>query len=58
MPGIDEPLLRLSPEEREEVQKALRRENLSPPVRERLEMVKATDFEEVGGNEHLRHEGA
>ncbi len=44
MPGIDEPLLRLSPEEREEVRAALRREDLPPRVRERLEMVKAADL--------------
>ena len=44
MPGIDEPLLRLSPEEREEVRAALRRGDLSPRVRERLEMVKAADL--------------
>lgn len=44
MPGIDEPLLRLSQEEREEVRAVLRRENLSPRVRERLEMVKAADL--------------
>ncbi len=44
MPGIDEPLLRLSPQEREEVWAALRREDLSPRVRERLEMVKAADL--------------
>jgi len=45
MPGIDEPLLRLgSQEERDEVRMALRREDLSPRVRERLEMVKAADL--------------
>ena len=44
MPVIDEPLLRLGPEEREEVRAALRREELSPRVRERLEMVKAADL--------------
>ena len=44
MAGIDEPLLRLSPEEREEVREALRRGDLSPRVRERLEMVKAADM--------------
>jgi transposase len=44
MPGIDEPLLRLSPQEREEVRAALRREDLSPRVRERLEMIKAADL--------------
>jgi len=44
MLGIDEPLLRLSPQEREEVLAALRRKNLSPRVRERLEMVKAADL--------------
>ena len=44
MPAIDEPLLRLSPQEREEVRTALRREDLSPRVRERLEMVKAADL--------------
>jgi transposase len=44
MPGIDEPLLRLSPKEREEVRAALRRGDLSPRVRERLEMVKAADL--------------
>lgn len=44
MPGINEPLLRLSPKEREEVRAALRREDLSPRVRERLEMVKAADL--------------
>ncbi len=41
MPGTGEQLLRLTPEEREEVRAALRREDLSPRVRERLEMVKA-----------------
>jgi len=44
MPRTDEPLLRLSPEEREEVRAALRREDLSPRLRERLEMVKAADL--------------
>ena len=44
MAGTDEPLLRLSPREREEVRVALRREDLSPRVRERLEMVKAADL--------------
>lgn len=44
MPGIDEPLLRLSQEEREEVRAALRRGDLPPRVRERLEMVKASDL--------------
>jgi transposase len=44
MPGSDEPLLRLSPEEREEVRAALHRGDLSPQVRERLEMVKAADL--------------
>ncbi len=44
MPGIHEPLLLLSPEEREEVRTALRREDLSPRVRERLEMLKAADL--------------
>jgi len=44
MPGTDEPLLRLSPEEREDVRVALRRGDLSPRVRERLEMVKAADL--------------
>ena len=39
-----EPLLRLTPEEREEVRATLRREDLSPRVRERLEMVKAADL--------------
>ncbi len=38
------PLLRLTPEEREEVRAELRREELSPRVRERLEMVKAADL--------------
>ncbi len=37
-------LLRLTPEEREEVRATLRREDLSPRVRERLEMVKAADL--------------
>jgi len=45
MPGTNEPLLRLSPEEREEVRAMLRREDLSPRVRERLEMVKAADLD-------------
>jgi len=44
MPGINEPLLRLSPKEREEMRAALRREDLSPRVRESLEMVKAADL--------------
>ena len=45
MPGTgEEPLLRLTPEEREEVRAALRREDLPPRVRERLEMVKAADL--------------
>ena len=44
MPGIAEALLRLSPEEREQVRAALRRGDLSPRVRERLEMVKAADL--------------
>jgi transposase len=44
MPGIDEPLLRLSPEERQEMRAALRRGDLSSRVRERLEMVKAADL--------------
>ena len=44
MPGIDEPLLRLSPEEREGVRAALRRGHLSPRLRERSEMVKAADL--------------
>lgn len=39
-----EPLLRLTPEEREDVRATLRREGLSPRVRERLEMVKAADL--------------
>src|SRR3954470_14201656 len=37
-------LLRLTPEEREELRATLRREDLSPRVRERLEMVKAADL--------------
>src|SRR5215212_9192636 len=44
MLGSDVPLLRLTPEEREEVRATLRRGNLSPRVRERLEMVKAADL--------------
>ncbi len=44
MPGTDEPLLQLGSQEREEVRAALRREDLSPRVRERLEMVKAADL--------------
>ncbi len=44
MSGAGEPLLRLSPEEREEVRAALPRGDLSPRVRERLEMVKAADL--------------
>jgi hypothetical protein len=45
MAGIDEPLLRLSREEREQVRAAaLRRGGLPPRVRERLEMVKAADL--------------
>ncbi len=44
MLGADEPLLRLTPEEREEVRATLRRGDLSPRVRERLEMVKAADL--------------
>ena len=44
MPEIDELLLRLSQEERQEVRAVLRREKLSPLVRERLEMVKAADL--------------
>ncbi len=43
MPGTGEPLLRLTPEEREEVWVALRPEELPPRVRERLEMVKAAE---------------
>ncbi len=42
--GINELLLRLSPEEREEVRAALRRKDLPPRLRERLEMVKAADL--------------
>src|SRR3954464_3492813 len=37
-------LLRLTPEERDELRATLRREDLSPRVRERLEMVKAADL--------------
>src|SRR4051812_50158927 len=37
-------LLRMTPEEREELRATLRREDLSPRVRERLEMVKAADL--------------
>ena len=44
MPGTSEPILRLSPGEREEVRSALRREGLPPRTRERLEMVKAVDL--------------
>ncbi len=45
MPGTGEPLLRLSPEEREKVKATLRRgDHLPPRVRERLEMVKAADL--------------
>ncbi len=44
MPAIGEPLLRLTPEERKELQATLRRGDLSPRVRERLEMVKAADL--------------
>jgi len=44
MPGIDEPLLRLSQDEREQARAALGRADLSPRVRERLEMVKAADL--------------
>ena len=44
MPGGSEPILRLSPGEREEVRSALRREDLPPRTRERLEMVKAVDL--------------
>src|SRR5215212_769972 len=39
-----EPLLLLSPEEREEVRATLRRRDLSPRVRKRLEVVKAADL--------------
>jgi len=38
------PLLGLTPEEREQVRAELRREELPPRVRERLEMVKAADL--------------
>jgi transposase len=44
MSGTVEPLLRLTPEEREEVRVTLRWDGLSPRVRERLEMVKAADL--------------
>jgi predicted transcriptional regulator len=44
MLGTDEPLLRLTSEEREEVRATLPRGDLSPRVRERLEMVKAADL--------------
>ena len=44
MLGTNEPLLRLTPEEREEVRATLRRGDLPPRVRERLEMVKAADL--------------
>jgi transposase len=44
MSGMDDSLLRLSPEERQEVRAMLRRGDLSPRVRERLEMVKARDL--------------
>ncbi len=44
MLGTNEPLLRLTPEEREEVWATLRGGDLSPRVRERLEMVKAADL--------------
>lgn len=44
MPGTGEPILRLSPGEREEVRSALRRGDLPPRTRERLEMVKAADL--------------
>ncbi len=40
----DEALLRLTPEEREQVRATLSREDLSSRVRERLEMVKAADL--------------
>lgn len=43
-PRTGGPLLGLTPEEREEVRAALRRGDLSPRVRERLEMVKAADL--------------
>ena len=44
MAGTDGPLLRLAPEEREEVRATLLRGDLSPRVRERPEMVKAADL--------------
>ena len=44
MAVIGEPLLRLNPEEREEVQEALRQKELPPRMRERLEMVKAAQM--------------
>jgi len=44
MPTTGEPLLRLTPEEREEVRATLRRGDLASRVRERLEMVKAADL--------------
>ncbi len=44
MPRTDEPLLRLTSEEREKLRAALRRGVLTPRVRERLEMVKAADL--------------
>ncbi len=44
MSETSEPLLRLSSREREEVRLALRREDLPPRTRERLEMVKAADL--------------
>jgi hypothetical protein len=44
MPGTGKPLLRLTSEERKEVKATLRREDLAPRVRERLEMVKAADL--------------
>lgn len=44
MAQTSEPILRLSPKEREEVRSALRREDLPPRTRERLEMVKAVDL--------------
>ena len=40
-----EPLLRLSPQEREELEEALRQTGLSARFRERLEMVKAADMD-------------
>src|SRR4051812_40430877 len=44
MLGTDEPLLRLTSEERQELRATLPRGDLSPRVRERLEMVKAADL--------------